>query len=250
MRYLLTIQYLGKKYCGSQKQPHKNTIQDELEKALCTLTQTNISTIFSGRTDTGVNASAQTLHIDLEKSIEPYRFIYGLNHLLPEDIVVLSMEKVKNDFHAQKSAKYRHYQYLIRHATTRCVFDNRTFFTRQELDEKRINKALEHILGEHDFSAFKCASDNPAKICNIYHARAVREGEYIKIDIIGDRFLYNMVRTIIGTLLEFEKDSTDPAKMAEILNSKDRTKAGSTAEAVGLTLIEVGYTDFNPNKIK
>jgi len=244
MRYLLTVSYLGKNYCGSQKQPHKNTIQDKLEEALCTLIQQNISTIFSGRTDTGVNALGQTLHIDLDKEIEPKRFIYGLNHLLPEDIIVTGIKKAANGFHAQMSAEYRHYQYLIRNTLTPCVFDTRAFHTRQELDVKRLNQALEHIIGEHDFSAFKSSSDNPAKVCNIYLAKVVKDEEYIKIDIVGDRFLYNMVRTIVGTLLEIEKEDCKPAKMSEILNSKDRTQAGPTADACGLTLIKVGYEPY------
>ncbi|GBF22865.1 tRNA pseudouridine synthase A [Candidatus Gastranaerophilus sp. (ex Termes propinquus)] len=252
MRYLLKVQYLGKNYCGSQKQLRQNTIQNEIEKALRTLTGQKISAIFSGRTDSGVNALGQTFHIDLEKEdgTEKFaeKFIHGLNHLLPDDIVILSMEEKNGTFHAQKSAKYRHYRYLIRSAQARCVFDTNIFFTRQLLDEKRMNESLRHILGEHDFSAFKSSSDNPQKICNIYFAEAVREGDYIKIDIIGNRFLYNMVRTIVGTVLLIEKNDLSSLRMAEILKSKDRTKAGATAEAVGLTLIEVGYTDKYTDK--
>jgi tRNA pseudouridine38-40 synthase len=241
-RYLFTIEYLGKNYQGSQMQPHGNTIQDKLEAALRTLTQKKISTIFSGRTDTGVSAYGQTFHADFDDGeINPRRFIYALNHFLPEDIRVTKMEQVGPDFHAQKSAKYRHYRYTIRNTDAASVFDNTAFHYPHSLDIGRINKMLSHLVGEYDFSAFKNSSQTPYSDCQIYAAQAERAGEYIHINIVGSRFLYNMVRTIVGTVLELEKTGASPENTAEILKSKDRTKAGPTASAEGLTLIKVGY---------
>ena len=247
-RYCLKLQYFGKNYCGSQKQNTDPTIQQELEKALSTLIKQKISTIFSGRTDAGVSALAQSAHFDTNKEIDPDKFRYSMNSILPDDIVVSEIFKVENDFHAQMSAKYRHYQYKIRTTRTPSPFDVNVFYTRQKLDADRLNTALQALAGEHDFSAFKSTSDNPAKVCEIFKVTAKKEtnleGDYITIDIIGNRFLYNMVRTIVGTLLMIEKDNLSPLTMAQILESKDRTQAGPTADPIGLTLVEVGYQKY------
>ncbi len=244
-RYLARISYLGKNYCGSQKQPSGNTIQNEVEKALCTLIKTKTSTIFSGRTDAGVSAKSQAFHFDTSLELDIKKFINSLNGILPEDIRVFCIEKVENTFHAQKSAKFRHYRYLIRNDVISSPFDTNALFVKWYLDEALFDKSLKCLVGEHDFSAFKSKSDNPATVCNIYYAGAYRsdDGKYIIIDIIGNRFLYNMVRTIVGTLFKIQKDALDPLVMAEILNSKDRNNSGATAPAVGLTLEYVGYDD-------
>jgi len=236
-RYKLTIQYLGQDFKGSQKQLKERTVQDELEKALSTLTQQKISTIFSGRTDTGVNAKGQVVHFDYEGKIA----LYNLNCVLPKDIRVVKLAKTNKKFHAQMSAKARYYQYKIRNSEVEDIFDSCVYYYRHKLDLKRINEALSYIKGEHDFSAFRSSSDNPARICKIYKAEAHKTGDVIKIDIIGNRFLYNMVRTIVGTLLMIEKDNLPPAKMKEILDSKKREMAGSVISPVGLTLMKVEY---------
>ncbi|MBE7705941.1 MAG: tRNA pseudouridine(38-40) synthase TruA [Cyanobacteria bacterium SIG30] len=238
-RYKLTLQYLGQAFKGSQKQKDARTVQDELEKAISTLTQQKISTIFSGRTDAGVNALGQVVHFDYEGEIK----LYNLNCILPKEIKVTKLTKTNKKFHAQMSAKSRHYQYKIRNSEVENVFDTDTLYYRHKLDLKRINESLSYIVGEHDFSAFKSSSDNPAKICKIYKAKATKSKDVIKIDIIGNRFLYNMVRTIIGTLLMIEKDNLPPAKMKEILKSKEREMAGPVISPIGLTLMKVEYTN-------
>ena len=244
-RYALHFLYLGKNYRGSQKQPEGNTIQDEIEKALCTLIKTKISTIFSGRTDTGVSAYHQVLHFDTDYKINKCKFINSMNGILPEDIRIFDIEEKDKTFHAQKSAKFRHYRYLIRNDLIKSPFDTNAFFYRYKLNENRMNEALKYLQGEHDFSAFKSQSENPAKVCNIYYtnAKRCRDEKYIIIDIVGDRFLYNMVRTIVGTLLLIEKDNLEPLSMLSILKSKNRSNAGATADAIGLTLVNVGYKD-------
>ena len=244
-RYALHFQYLGKNYRGSQKQPEGNTIQDKIEKALCTLIKAKTSTIFSGRTDTGVSAYHQVLHFDTDYKINKCKFINSMNGILPEDIRIFDIEEKDKTFHAQKSAKFRHYRYVIRNDLIKSPFDTNVFYYRHKLCENRMNEALKYLQGEHDFSAFKSQSENPAKVCNIYFANAKRskDGKYIIIDIVGDRFLYNMVRTIVGTLLLIEKDNLEPLSMLDILKSKNRSNARATAEAVGLTLVNVGYKD-------
>lgn len=253
-RYLLIIEYIGTNFQGSQKQPQKNansakvinTIQDEVEKAISTLTKTKTKTIFSGRTDAGVHAKGQTAHFDTDLEFEPARFINSLNGLLPKTISIKDIIKVDSRFHAQKSARARHYRYTIANRKQRSAWDENCLLVRYPLNVDRMNKSLSYLLGEHDFSAFKkVRTSNPAKICNMYEAKAVKDGDFVYIDFIADRFLYNMIRSIVGTLLMIESKSLAPETLKDILDSRDKTKAGSTISPEGLTLIEVIYNNIN-----
>lgn len=260
-RYAIKVQYIGKNYAGSQLQGGKinppNTIQSELEKALSTLigesgevnpnesTEPNerkIKTIFSGRTDRGVNAKGQIVHFETEKPIVASRFINSLNGLLPKDISVSELKEVPKEFHAQKSAKKRYYQYVFYNKKQRCAFDADLMLIKWDLDIQRMKKALEYLLGEHDFSSFKSSgSEVPNKICFIYNVECKKLGDTVVIDIVGNRFLYNMVRTIVGTLLLIEQNDLPPEFVKQILDGKDRTKAGKTVSPYGLTLMKVEY---------
>ena len=256
-RYLVVLEYIGTEYQGSQKQPSKmqnsasqvKTIQGELEKAISTLTKTKTKTIFSGRTDAGVHAKGQTAHFDTELELNTSKFVNSLNGILPNDISVKELKKVPKMFHAQKSAKARHYRYVIANRNQRSAWDNNCLLVRFPLDIERINKALDYLKGEHDFTSFKkVRTTNPAKICNMYECKAVKNEDYIYIDFIADRFLYNMIRAIVGTLLMLERKNLSAEVMKEILEARDKTKAGSTISPNGLTLIEVIYNDINGEK--
>lgn len=240
-KYAIKIEYVGKNYHGSQVQPNKNTIQAELEIALYTLLKTKIKTIFSGRTDAGVNAKGQVVHFETDKKIVASRFINSLNGLLPSDISVAEFKEVSNEFHAQKSAKKRYYQYVFYNRELRSAFDSDLMLVRHGLNIERMQKALDYLKGEHDFSAFRSRSDVPNRVCFIYKAECQKLGDTIVIDIVGNRFLYNMVRTIVGTLLLIEKNNLPARFMKEILDGKDRTKAGKTVSPYGLTLLKVEY---------
>ena len=253
-RYLLVLEYVGTAYMGSQKQPSKMpntsktvvTIQDEVEKAISTLTKTKTKTIFSGRTDAGVHAKGQTAHFESELELNPSKFVNSLNGILPNDISVKELRKVEKTFHAQKSAKARHYRYTIANRTQRSAWDANCLLVRYPLDIERMNKALSYLIGEHDFTSFKkVRTSNPAKICNMYEAKATRDGDLIYIDFTADRFLYNMIRLIVGTLLVIERNSLAPETLKEILEARDITKAGSTISPEGLTLVEVIYNNIN-----
>ena len=269
-RYSIVLEYIGTNYKGSQKQVSKEnsnihvvkTIQGELEDAISTLTKTRIRTIFSGRTDTGVHALGQVVHFDVEQDLDTGRFINSLNGILPNDISVRDLKKVPDTFHAQKSAIARYYRYTIVNRNQRSAWDRNCLFVRYPLNIERINEALKYLVGEHDFTSFKkVKTENPAKICKMYKCEAVRSGiynacgldgistkfddNYIFIDLIANRFLYSMVRTIVGTLLYIEKNNLDPNVMKEILELRDKTKAGSTVSADGLTLIKVIYNNIN-----
>ncbi len=256
-RYLIVLEYIGTEYQGSQKQPYKmpnspsniKTIQGELEKALSTLTKTKTRTIFSGRTDAGVHAKGQCAHFDTELELEPCKFVNSLNGILPKDISVKELKKVPERFHAQKCAKARYYRYVIANRKQRSAWDYNCLLVRFPLDIERMNKALDYLKGEHDFTSFKkVRTSNPAKICNMYKCEALKKGDYIYLDFIADRFLYNMIRAIVGTLLMLERKNSPPEVMKEILEKRDKTKAGSTISPDGLTLIEVIYNDINGEK--
>lgn len=249
-RYIICFEYLGLNFFGSQKQPDKRTVQEEIEKALCTLIKDKVNIIPSGRTDAKVSAEFQVAHFDVNKEIEnPSNFLYKLNCILPDDVKVFELKETTAKFHAQKSAKYKHYRYAIQNNRVASVFcrECNLFYPYKELNIERINQSLTYLIGHHDFSAFKSNSDNPYNDCEIYYAKAVKEKigrqDFIFIDIIGNRFLYNMVRTIVGELLLIERNELNPEKMNEVLKSKDRTQAGQVAPAHALTLKFVGYDD-------
>ena len=248
MRYIICFEFLGENFFGSQKQPDKRTVQEEIEKALCTLIKDEIKIIPSGRTDAKVSAEYQVAHFDTNKEIEnPSNFLYKLNCVLPDDVKIFELKEVSANFHAQKDAKYKHYRYVIQNNRVASVFCNscNLFYPFCELNIDRLNKSLSFLIGHHDFSAFKSVSDNPYNDCVIYYAKAKKEiikrQNFIFIDIIGNRFLYNMIRTIVGQLLLIERNNLNPNIMDEVLKSKDRAKAGQVVDAQGLILKYVGY---------
>ena len=258
MRYALEVQYVGKNYAGSQIQFENGeeietpTIQGELERALRTLIKTGesqknrpIKTIFSGRTDKGVNSLGQVVHFDTDRTIVASKFIYQMNEILPDDISVDNLRIVPDSFHAQKSAKARYYRYELINRRYKQAFDGDILRVKYELDVERMQTALNFLLGEHDFSSFKSSGTlNPSKICCITRAdveRVGEKGDRVFIHLEGNRFLYNMVRTIVGTLLEIEGHKLPVEHMKYVLEARDRCKAGQTVSPYGLTLMRVDY---------
>ena len=255
MRYTLQVQYIGKNYAGSQiqfengKEIETPTIQGELEKAISTLIfgdteniNRQVKTVFSGRTDRGVNSEGQVVHFDTDKSIVASKFVYQLNEILPDDISVNDLMEVDEKFHAQKSAKRRYYRYVFVNRKCKNAFDGDLMRVKFDINLDRMNKALSYLLGEHDFSSFKSSGTlNPSKVCFIEKAVAMRDGDKVIIDIVGNRFLYNMIRTIVGTLLEIEGHNRSADHMLEVLKACDRRKAGQTVSPYGLTLMKVEY---------
>lgn len=263
-RYAISVQYIGKNYSGSQiqfengKEIETPTIQGELEKALRTLIRSSrceaemqntdshnnrqIRAIFSGRTDKGVNSLGQVVHFDTDETIVASKFLYQMNEILPDDISVSDLREVDESFHAQKSAKKRYYRFEFINRRCKNAFDGDLMRVKYPTYEVRMQKSLDYLLGEHDFSSFKSSGTlNPSKICIIYEAKVSKAGDKVIIDIVGNRFLYNMVRTIVGTLLEIEGHNLPPEHMKEVLEAKDRRKAGMTVSPYGLTLMKVMY---------
>ncbi len=255
MRYTLQVQYIGKNYAGSQIQFENGeeletpTIQGELEKAISTLINGDtvnknrqIKTIFSGRTDRGVNSLGQIIHFDVDKPIVASKFVYQMNEILPKDISVSDLKAVDMNFHAQKSAKRRYYRYVFVNRKCKNAFDGDLMRVKFNIDIERMQNSLNYLIGEHDFSSFKSSGTlNPSKVCFIEKAECKRVGDKVIIDIVGNRFLYNMVRTIVGTLLEIEGHNLQAEHMKQVLDACDRKKAGQTVSPYGLTLMEVTY---------
>ena len=199
-------------------------------------------TVFSGRTDKGVNALGQVVHFDTEQAIVASKFVYQLNEILPDDISVSDLEIVDDRFHAQKSAKRRHYRFEFINRKCKNAFDGNLMRVKFGVNIERMQNALNYLLGEHDFSSFKSSGTlNPSKVCFIERAEVHRQGDKVVIDIVGNRFLYNMVRTIVGTLLEIEGHNLPIEHMKEVLEACDRRKAGQTVSPYGLTLMKVEY---------
>ena len=254
MRYALDVQYIGKNYAGSQiqfedgKMIELPTVQGELEKAICTLIGVKnadnrpIKTIFSGRTDRGVNSLGQVVHFDYDKDIVASDFIYHVNEILPSDISISDLRVVPDLFHAQKSAKSRYYRYELINRRYKQAYDGDILRVKYDLDVERMQNALNFLLGEHDFSSFKSSGTlNPSKVCFITRADVEKLGDRVFIHLEGNRFLYNMVRTIVGTLLEIEGHKLPVEHMKDVLEVRDRKKAGRTVSPYGLTLMKVRY---------
>lgn len=255
MRYVFSTQYVGKNYAGSQiqfengKEREFPTIQGEIEKAIRTFLNggkghlhRDIKTVFSGRTDRGVNALGQVVHFDYDKDIVASDFIYHVNEILPDDISISDLRKVPDDFHAQKSAIRRWYRFEFINRRYKQAFDGDLMRVKYEVNTERMQKSLNYLLGEHDFSSFKSSGTlNPSKVCILYSADIRKDGDKVILDIEGNRFLYNMVRTIVGTLLKIEGHNLEPEYMKSVLESKDRRKAGQTVRPEGLTLMRVEY---------
>lgn len=247
-RYKIKVEYVGKNYAGSQSQGGQGkiapaTIQSELEKALSTLINSKkIKTVFSGRTDKGVNSKGQIVHFETEKTLVASKFIHSMNEILPADISVSDLKEVTTDFHAQKSAKKRSYQYVFYNKKQKNAFDGDLMLIKWDLDIQRMQQSIEYLLGEHDFRSFESSgSTTENKTCFIYKVECKKLDDMVVIDIVGNRFLYNMVRAIVGTLLMIESKNLEPQTMKEVLDSKDRSKAGKTVSPYGLTLMKVEY---------
>lgn len=218
-----------------------DSVRDD-EKLVDANINRRVKTVFSGRTDRGVNSQGQVVHFDTDKSIVASKFVYQLNEILPKEISVSDLQEVDERFHAQKSAKRRYYRYIFVNRKCKNAFDGDLLRVKFDVDIDRMNEALSYLLGEHDFSSFKSSGTlNPSKVCFIEKAVASRDGDMVIIDIVGNRFLYNMVRTIVGTLLEIEGHNRSAEYMKQVLEACDRRKAGHTVSPYGLTLMKVEY---------
>lgn len=243
MRYFIEFSYNGAPYFGYQIQPQQITVQEELEKALSTLLRQTVKTTGAGRTDTGVHAKKMYAHFDFEGELFP-NLVHRLNSFLPESIAVKQIFTVEDDAHARFSATYRTYNYYI--STDKDVFNNTTAWQlwRKTLDVPAMNEACKVLFEYTDFTSFaKLHTDNKTNNCKIFRADWQQEDSLLTFTVSADRFLRNMVRAIVGTMIEVGDGKISPIEMHRIINDKYRNSAGTSAPAHGLFLVDVGY-DF------
>jgi tRNA pseudouridine38-40 synthase len=239
----LTISYDGVNYNGWQNQPGRKTIEGELQRAISELTGTLTKVNGASRTDAGVSALGQVANFTIDSPIPTENFVKAINHRLPRDIIITEAVEVGQDFDASGSAKNKHYRYTIFTGKNRNVLRTRNCWHKQgRLDIAAMNAAAQMLIGTFDFKSFAAAADKrESSVRTITLCSVIQEEKWIYIDIEADRFLYNMVRNIVGTLVEIGRGRWKPEKIKEILEAKDRTAAGPTAPPEGLCLMWIKY---------
>ena len=242
--FKIVIEYDGTRYHGWQRQKKDATIQGEIEKALWIMTTKHIVLNGSGRTDAGVHALGQTANFLCDTDLEPMVFQRGLNSLLPEDIVIRECRQVDDTFHARYNVKSKIYHYRIfNHPVPAAINRLYVWSIRKQLDTEAMRFAASHIIGHNDFKAFEGAGSPRALTTRHVMAADLvgSDNRLLTFRIEADGFLRFMVRNIVGTLVDVGLGKTLPAEFKRILKSMDRTRAGATAPARGLCLMEVKY---------
>jgi len=247
-RYKLIIEYDGFSYHGFQIQNenHIKTVEGQLAKAFQNLTQNDVEIFASGRTDAGVHALAQTIHVDLPKEFSIHQLIMGVNfYLKDEGMAVIDAEIVDQNFHARFNAKMRHYRYAILNRKAPAIIEkNRVWHVGgKKLDILAMQKASEYLIGEHDFSSFRdaeCQASSPIRTIENIKIFS-NDGERIFVEVSAKSFLHHMVRNIVGTLVWVGKNKISMEEIKNILEAKDRSKSGPNAPSCGLYFLKTDY---------
>ena len=242
-RYFMTLCYDGTAYHGWQIQPHSNSVQEELQKALSTLLRQPMEVVGAGRTDTGVHARKMVAHFDYEGNpLDCRQLVYKLNKLLPRDIAVQAVEPVDGDMHARFSAHSRTYHYFV-HLSKDPFARGYSWQVYGQLDFNLMNRAAEVLMEYRDFTSFsKVNTDTKTNDCTITQARwdKVGDGQW-RFTITANRFLRNMVRAIVGTLVEVGRGRMDIDGLRRVIEAKDRCRAGDSVPGNALFLVDVTY---------
>lgn len=245
MRIAAGIEYIGTAYCGWQQQETVPSVQAEVQKAFSLVANTAIQITCAGRTDRGVHASGQVIHFDTDVKRSEYAWLCGANANLPRDIITTWVKQVDESFHARFSAKSRRYQYLLYNSAIRPVLGaNLVSWHFLPLDIGPMQQAAVHLLGQHNFTAFRasaCQAKSPVR--TIQHIALQRIDRLLIVDIQADGFLHHMVRNIMGVLIKVGENKALSDWPLQLLNCVDRTQAAMTAPAQGLCLTAVGYAE-------
>jgi tRNA pseudouridine38-40 synthase len=240
----LLMEYDGTNYQGWQVQPKGQTVQGVIEEKLALITGETVHLIGSGRTDSGVHAFGQVANFKTKSQLPVYSIQRALNSLLPPDIVIQQAEEIEEGFHARKESKSKVYEYRILNRDLRSAFHHKyAWHLPQALDLKKMREATRILIGEHDFSSFRSVgSPTRTSIRRVIRAEWKRSRDgLIRFEIEANGFLKQMVRALVGTLVEVGKGRINSEEFRKILNARDRKKAGPTAPAHGLFLKEVKY---------
>ncbi len=246
-RIMLTVAYDGTNYHGWQLQPNVTTIESVLNETLSTLLKEDIRVIGASRTDTGVHALGNIAVFDTQARMPADKFSYALNQRLPEDIRIQASREVAQDFHPRRQESRKTYEYkILNSAFPMPIYRLYSHFTYVPLDVVSMQRAADYLAGEHDFKSF-CSVNTTAEttVRTIYDINVEKSRDLITIQVTGSGFLYNMVRIIAGSLMEVGRGNMAPEEMVEILKACDRTKAGPTAPACGLTLVKYEFMEEN-----
>jgi tRNA pseudouridine38-40 synthase len=242
-RLALGVAYDGRRFHGWQSQPDGQTVQDHLESALAQFADRPVATVCAGRTDTGVHALQQVVHLDPPVQRDLFSWVRGTNRFLPPDIAVQWCCEVSADFHARNSARGRRYRYLLLESAVRPALEaGRCGWVFRPLDGQAMQRAAAHLLGEHDFSAFRaaaCQALSPVK--TLRQLDISRHGAYWRFDFEASAFLHHMVRNIMGCLVAVGTGSHPPEWMAEVLASRSRQAAAPTFAPDGLYFVGPRY---------
>jgi tRNA pseudouridine38-40 synthase len=250
-RIRIIVAYDGTNYVGWQVQPNGISVQAHLERALNELTGERIRVEGSGRTDSGVHARAQVAHFDTGVRMAADKFAIAMNMHLPPDIRVLYSEECDPTFHARFSAKQKQYAYTVQVGTHADVF-SRLYSLHLHVtpDFDAMRQAASAVIGTHDFAAFKCSdSEMENTVRTITLSEWTKNGNLWVYSVTGNGFLYNMVRILVGTMLEIGSGKRPVSDMQKALESKDRKQSGATAPAHGLCLMRVVYPGFDTQEV-
>jgi tRNA pseudouridine38-40 synthase len=242
LRYLLELSFNGANYHGWQIQPNSSSVQETIEKVISTILSEKISIVGAGRTDTGVHASYFCAHFDHKNEIEDkVDFIYKLNSFLPVDISINNIYKVKNDFHARFDAISRTYQYKL-HTEKNPFLANNSYYLRKDIDFNKMNLAVLKLFNYKDFKCFsKSNTDVHTFDCEIKSASWTFKENHWVFEISANRFLRNMIRAIVGTLIEIGEGKYEISHLDHVIKSKNREVAGYSVPAQGLYLSNIMY---------
>ncbi len=245
IRYQIILSYFGKPFHGWQRQPISDTVQERLEDALSTLCQCKIDVVGCGRTDTGVHASFYVAHTDLPDSWNTEQLVFKLNTMLPNAIAIHQIVQTNNQFHARFDAIKRSYVYRIHSKKSAFLYD-RSYYLRHPLDLDAMNDACNYFLGDLDFSSFcKSNTDVLNYNCEVFQASWKQVPDELIFEVSANRFLRNMVRAMVGTLLEVGQGKRPAEWVEEVLEAKNRSAAGTSVPAHGLYLSQVSYPEVN-----
>lgn len=242
--FKLTVEYDGTAYSGWQRQAEEPTVQAEIERALASMTRSSITLTGAGRTDAGVHALGQVANFHCDTRLGPEAFLKGLNSLLPADIAIRDCRRMPEDFHARFDAKSKVYRYQILNRGARAaVGRSYAWFLHRPLDLEAMRRAAEAIVGRRDFKAFESSGSPRAHtVRNVLDAGWVEgEDRRLTFQIEADGFLRCMVRNIVGTLVAVGLGKLEPTVVRDIIDSRDRKRAGAAAPGRGLFLVEVKY---------
>lgn len=242
MRYFVSLAYDGTNFHGWQVQPNGVSVEGEVEKAIATLLRHQVDIVGAGRTDAGVHATMMVAHFDWDETIDEKQFAYRLNRILPPAISISKVEKVADGMHARFSARKRTYRYFVHTRKDPFLYD-RSLELRYTPDFQAMNDAAGELLTHSDFGAFcKSNSDTKTTYCHIYNAMWTRTSEYSwYFEISADRFLRNMVRAIVGTLLLVGRGLMDKEGFRKVIESGNRQEAGDSVPAHALFLHQIEY---------